>query len=127
MYRQMTEIAEDNIDDSWGFPRKQRPQRIPAARVNVQQVNIGGDNLGVVNTGTVEKISNSLTVINGNDAALAGQLKALTEAIIASTALNPGQQQEAADRRPCREPGSSSHLSPSLPSGQPRPFDIAGG
>lgn len=97
MYRQLAEDMEDNIDDTMGFPRRLRPARIPAPRVNVNQVNIHGDNLGVVNTGTVANISNSLTVIRGHDAALAAQLKTLTEAIIASTELDQAQKQEAAD------------------------------
>src|SRR5262249_38404752 len=68
-----------------------------APRVNVQQVNIHGDNLGVVNTGTVGNIANNLTIINAQDAALAGQLKNLTEAILTSQALSDTQKREAAD------------------------------
>lgn len=97
MYQDLAEKAEDDIADTMGVPRKQRPPRIPAPRVNVHQVHIHGDNLGVVNTGTVGNIANNLTLINGHDAALAGQLKALTEAIIASSILNPTQKQEAVD------------------------------
>ena len=89
--------TEDDLADVWGLPRKQRPARIPAPRVNVHQVNIHGDNLGVVNTGTVGSIANGLSIIDQRDAALAGQLKVLTEAVLASTTLESARKQEAAD------------------------------
>lgn len=88
---------EDQIDDTWGLPRRPRPARIPAPRVNVHQVNIHGDNFGVVNTGTVGSISSNLTIIHGQDPALAARLKELTEAILASSTLEKSQKQEAAD------------------------------
>ena len=97
MYRQNAEDAEDRIADTFGMPRPVRPQRIPAATVNVQQVNIHGDNLGVVNTGTVQSLSNNISIVNGQNAEFAGQLKALTEAILQSTALDDAQKREAAD------------------------------
>jgi hypothetical protein len=97
MYQDLADRARDDIADVFGVPRQPRPQRIPAPRVNVNQVNIHGHNLGVVNTGTVGSIANNLSIINAHDAPLAGQLKALTEAILASAALNDDQKREAAD------------------------------
>ena len=97
MYQELAERAEDDIAVTLGLPRKPRPQRIPAARVNVHQVNIHGDNLGVVNTGTVGSIANSLTIIHGHDATFAAKLKVLTEAIIASTVITAAQKQEAVE------------------------------
>lgn len=88
---------EDEISDTVGLPRQARPLRIPAPRVHVHQVNIEGNNLGVVNTGTIGNITNNLTVISGQDAALAANLKELTEAILASTTLETARKQEAAD------------------------------
>lgn len=97
MYRQMAEQAEDDIADVMGMPRKVRPQRIPAARVNVQQITIQGNNLGVVNTGTVETIANNVTAINQADPALAQQLRLLAEAILTSNDLTDDDKREAAD------------------------------
>jgi hypothetical protein len=88
---------EDEINDTWGLPRNPRPRRIPAPRVNVHQVNIHGDNLGVVNTGVVQSLSNNISVVHGQNAELAGQLKQLTEAILRSEALDATQKREAAD------------------------------
>src|SRR5207247_23293 len=88
---------EDEINDTWGLPRNPRPRRIPAPRVNVQQVNIHGDNLGVVNTGVVQSLSNNISIVNGQNAELAGQLKELTEAVLRSEALDATQKREAAD------------------------------
>lgn len=96
-YRQQMEQLEDEMDDIVGLPRKVRPPRIPPARVNVHQVTIHGDNLGVVNTGTVGSIANSLTIIRAHNERLAEQLKNLTEAVLASNALDAVQKQEAAD------------------------------
>ena len=93
----MADRAEDDMNDIVGLPRTVRPPRIVAPRVNVHRINIHGDNLGVVSTGTVGSIANNLTIINGQDAALAAQLKGLTEAIFASGTLNNAQKQEAAD------------------------------
>jgi len=62
----------------------------------VNQIHIQNNN-GVVNTGTVRTIENRVTVIHQTDAALADQLKALTEAIINSPALDQTQKQQAAD------------------------------
>ena len=61
---------EDQLDDTWGLPRRARPIRIPAPSVNVQHINIG-HNFGVVNTGTGENSSNNMTIIYGQDPALA--------------------------------------------------------
>ncbi len=97
MAQQAKEQLEDQMADAIGMPRKQRPQQIPAPRVNVHQVNIHGNNLGVVNTGTVSNIRNHVSIINSHDAALAAQLGQLTDAILASNELNDVQKQEAAD------------------------------
>jgi hypothetical protein len=48
-------------------------------------------------TAAVGSIANNLTIINGHNTALAGQLKTLTEAILASATLNPRQTQEATE------------------------------
>jgi len=97
LLQQQIERAEDNIADVMGMPRPQRPPRIPAPRINVNQVNIGGDNYGVVNNATVGNIKNNLTIINENNAALAEQLRVLTNAIIASKELTDEQKRDAAD------------------------------
>jgi len=96
-YGELADRAEDDMADAFGVPRTQRPARIPAARINVHQVNIHGDNLGVVNTGTVGSIATNLSIINRHDAALSGQLKALTEAVLASKELDDTRKREAAD------------------------------
>lgn len=64
MYREMAEQAEDDMADIVGLPRKVRPARIPAPRVNVQQINVQGHNYGVVNQGTVGSIENHLSAIH---------------------------------------------------------------
>jgi hypothetical protein len=97
MYQRTAERAKDNIAEVVGARRRQRPQRIPAPRVDVQQVHIYGDNVGVVNTGVVGSIENNLSIINAHDAAFAGLLKQLTERIIASPALTNTKKREAVD------------------------------
>jgi len=86
---------EDRIDDTWGMPRRPRPQ--PAARVNVHQINIQGNNLGVVNTGTVQTIANNVTTINQADPALAQSLRQLAEGILASDTLTDDEKRGAAE------------------------------
>ena len=94
-YASMADQLEDQIDDTWGLPRRPRPQ--PAARVNVHQINIQGNNLGVVNTGTVQTIANNVTAINQVDPALAQRLRQLAEGILASDTLTDDQKRGAAE------------------------------
>lgn len=97
MYGALADKAADDIADAMGMPRTPRPQRIPAARVNVQQINIHGNNLGVVNTGTVQTIANNVTTINQVDPTLATNLQRLAESILTSDILTDDEKRDAAE------------------------------
>ena len=94
-YAAMADRLEDQLDDTWGLPRRARPQ--PAPRVNVHQIHIHGDNLGVVNTGTVQNIENNVTAINQSDPALAANLQQLAEGILRSAELTDDEKRDAAE------------------------------
>jgi len=94
-YAAKADQLEDQIDDTWGLPRRPRPQ--PAPRVNVHQIHIHGNNLGVVNTGTVQTIANNVSAISQVDPALAQQLRLLAEGILKSNDLTDDDKRAAAD------------------------------
>jgi hypothetical protein len=97
MYGHLADRFADDIADTMGMPRRPRPQRVPAARVNVHQIHIHGNNLGVVNTGTVQTIENNVTAINQVHPALAQHLRQLAEGILASDELTDDDKRNAAE------------------------------
>jgi len=73
--------------------RRLPPVILPGATFH--NINIKNSNVGVVNTGELVQVDTAVSVIGKRgDPQLAGALKALTEAVVASTAMDAAARQE---------------------------------
>ena len=93
-----TETAIDQMEMIAGvrLPGRRRPAPpviLPGATFH--NINIKNSNVGVVNTGELHQVDTAVSVIGSQgEPQLAGALKALTEAVVASTAMDAAARQE---------------------------------
>jgi hypothetical protein len=93
--------ALEQMEWTTGVQLPRRPRAPLPAPVIVQgstfhHINIQGSNVGVVNTGRLSQVDTAISVIGQQgDPQLAGALKTLTDAVVASAALTATAKQEA--------------------------------
>ena len=92
------EMALDDMEMVAGvrLPGRRRPAPpVVLSGTTFHNINIKNSNMGVVNTGELHQVDTAVSVIgNQGEPQLAGALKALTEAVVASTAMDAAARQE---------------------------------
>jgi hypothetical protein len=96
--------ALDDMEMATGvrLPGRRRPQSQPqpiiVAGSTFHSINIRDSNVGVANTGQLHQVDTAVSVIGRQgEPQLAGALKALTEAVVASTTMSAGTKQETVE------------------------------
>ena len=77
------------------LPRKRPMPPVTLSGATFHNINIRNSNVGVINTGELQQVDTAVSVIgNQGDSQLAGALKTLAEAVVASTAMRAAARQE---------------------------------
>lgn len=92
MLERQINYLSDHVDDVVGLPRSgaRFPERkmVNVGGVTLHNINVSNSTVGVINSGNVGTIDAALTVIKqSGDMQLAAALKGLSEAVIASNAI----------------------------------------